>query len=768
MQLRPQVVAALENNLQNYPPMKLLLLPTFDDQPYFKRFAALIGTAKCSVKLEDAIGVTQIGQWARLADADALVCTNPHNLKIILEGMPDYVPANTRKQITLDDYAGSLLYLFVAGKKLPVLVLNPLMHLVRTDSGEFLARRYLSKLLTPERWPAPYAFQYKVVDVADAAAVIARLAQARLISADIETPYPDNPLRAINCVGYAGWFPDTNTIECYVFPTLEEWGMAAVAQINDNPVAKLTQGGLYDNAYFMRWGVPLRNFLHDTLNLFHCYYSELPKRLDFITSFAVRDVRYWKDDGTNGLESYYRYNARDCWATMCSYLALIAEVPSYAVRNYLQEFPLIFPCITCELEGIAADMERWKQVQGKLEKDSEEELRTIRVMVAEPAFNPRSPKQMLNLFKVLGLGHLTSADANNMKVAMASSPFNNALLSKIDEWKKDAKLLSTYLVDEKLWNNRLFYRLDPAGTDTGRLASRASSFNCGLQIQNMPRGEEVKQCFISDAGWTFGSTDGEQAEARCVGYMSGETKLIDLVESPHDYHSWNAAAFFGVPYEEIYDEPTKTKLNEELRDLSKRTNHGANYNMGPSVMLATMGPKNVLKAKIILKLPVKWSLLKVCEHLLAVYADTYPGVKREWYQWIVKTITTTGRLVSALGWTRVFFGKPADNKLALNAAVAHGPQNLSVGIINRGFYAVWREQIYGALAFRVRIKAQIHDEIFFQFRDGDLAAAQRVQEIATIPVDVTDCKDITRTMVIPMALSTGKKGKVAKRWSECK
>lgn len=178
--------------------MRLLLLPTFDDQPYFKRFAGLIGTAKCTLKLEDAIGASQIGRWAQAAQADAVVCTNPHNLKIILEGMPDYIPANTRKQITLDDYAGSLLYLYAGGKKIPVLILNPLMHLVRVAEGEFLARRYLSKLLSPEKWPAPYAFQYKVVDVADAAKVIERLSQARLLSVDIETPYPDNPLRVID------------------------------------------------------------------------------------------------------------------------------------------------------------------------------------------------------------------------------------------------------------------------------------------------------------------------------------------------------------------------------------------------------------------------------------------------------------------------------------------------------------------------------------------------------------------------------------------
>lgn len=748
--------------------MKLLLLSDWGDQDYYQALQELLGEHRCAVKDESTKMISQIKLWAKSAAADAVICTNVTNLRTILDAMPDYVPANTSKQITLDDYAGSLLRLTVDGRVLPVIVLNPLVHLRATPSGKFLAKRYLSKVLKPESWPAPYEFKYKVVTVAEQAEVIERLSHARLLSVDIETPFPTDPERSINCVGYAGWFVETNTIECYVFPFLDDGAWESIRQINDNEVPKLTQGGLFDVVRMMRWALPLRNWLHDSLHLFHSYYSELPKRLDFITAFAVRDVRYWKDDGSNGLESYYRYNARDCWAALCTYLALLSEVPSWAVRNYLQEFPLVFPCVTCELEGIAVDRERWDTVQAELDAEIERELAEIRTMLREPAFNPRSPKQMVALFALLGLGHLKGADAANMKKAMASSAFAEFILKKIDDWKKDAKLISNYLVDEKLWNNRLFYKLDPAGTDTGRLASKASSFGCGLQIQNMPRGDKVKQCFITDDGWTFGSTDGEQAEARCVGYMSGDENLIALVNSTHDYHSWNAAEFFGVPYEQIYDEATHTKLDEELRDLSKRTNHGANYNMGEDVMLDTMGPKNVLKAKVLLRLPMAWSLRKVCRFLLDKYAATYPDVKIGWYRWIVSTIAATNKLVSALGWTRHFFGNPAANKLALNAAVAHGPQNLSVGIINKGFMAVWRAQIYGELAFRVRLKAQIHDEIFFQFRDGDTAAAVRVQELATIPVPVTDCKGITRTLTIPMALSTGKKGKVAKRWSECK
>ena len=57
------------------------------------------------------------------------------------------------------------------------------------------------------------------------------------------------------------------------------------------------------------------------------------------------------------------------------------------------------------------------------------------------------------------------------------------------------------------------------------------------------------------------------------------------------------------------------------------------------------------------------------------------------------------------------FGDPKNNKQHLNSAVAHEPQNLSVAVINKEWYRIWRETIYGKLVGRVRIKAQIHDSL---------------------------------------------------------
>lgn len=760
--------------------MKTILhLGTAEDADYQQRLSAIsvgqqvawkskLATPTTVRELEDSIAKVPGG-------ISGIFCTNAEFLEKLLHQQQDFSAPNNRRGLTLDDYQGSLLY--TPRDKIPVVFANPLQNLVTVPHATPAATRFLKKITQPHKWFPQTRFQWTLGDEKNLPEIFSRWEQtARVISIDIETAV-DDPLRRINCVGYCAYFPATHTTECVVIPFTSLFAVAWVRKFNNLPQPKIFQNGLYDNLYFLRWNCPVTNWLFDTQHLFHGMFSEYPKRLDFITAYAIRDVRYWKDDGKSGnLTDYYRYNARDVWATTNAFLSLVSELEPYAVRNYLKEFPLVFPCLTAEADGLRIDMERLKKVKAQKELEIADREEKFRKMIAAPGFNVNSPKQGKELLKVCGLGHLASTDKANMLVAQASHPLNNRIFTEFVEIKQAKKLNSTYFVEGKFWNGRLYYKLNPAGTDTGRLASSESSFWCGLQIQNIPRGDTVKQCITSDPGWLLCEIDKAQSEARCVGYLSGETSLIELVEGPHDYHSWNAAAFFGVPYEKIYDEVEGKTLDRDLRDLAKRTNHGANYNMGPSVMLQTMGPKKVAQAKVVLKLPSHFTLKQVCQYLLSVYEKTYPRIKKDWYESIIKEIETTGRLTSPRGWTRVFFTQKTvrGNKLHLNSAVAHPAQNLSVDIINEEFYNVWRATIYGSyfkdgkeiscdLRGKVRLKAQIHDSIFFQYRATETNIPTVVSEIMRTEVTVRDPFGVTRTMYIPSDISAGKE-----RWSELK
>ncbi len=738
------------------------------DRPYLRKLAELVGPH--AIKLSIGNGTSEdlyfaaVAGKVRAANLDAAIVTDQAVMTLMLNALPDFKPSYMKngqlKKLSLNDYHGSLIelpaHLLGRDRPLEVLFLNPLEHLRTVPEAPYIFKRFISKLTQPEKWFPQTDFTWEICREDTVDSLLATFSTALLIAVDIETDM-DSPHRSINCSGYCALFPDGHT-HSVVIPTTEWWGVQAMRRFNQLPAPKIFQNGLYDNLYFLRYGSPVHNWLYDTQHLFHSWYSELPKRLDYITAFAIRRVRYWKDDGkSGGTHGHYEYNARDCWATLNSWCSLLTECPEWAKKNYLQEFPLVFPCLHVEADGMTVDEAEFKASKSDVEAILEKHEAKLAAWIS-PKFNPGSSQQCKNLLKVLGCadrqGEVKSADDKALTAAMAAHPLNNLVLGEIQKVREYRKLLSTYLVWEKFWNGRLYYKLNPAGTDTGRLASTESSFWCGLQIQNMPRGPEVKRFLRSDPGWLLGENDFAQSEARCVGYLSGCTALIELVEGPHDYHSWNAQAFFGVPYEQIYDESKGKTLNKPLRDLSKRTNHGANYNMGATVMLETMGPQAVASAKAVLKLPNNMPLLQVCQYLLDQYARTYPEVKVDLQAWIKRTIALTKKMTSALGWTRYFFSDPSASKPALNAAVAHGPQNLSVGIINRVFYKIWRETVYGSLQGKVRLKAQIHDSILYCYKGED--TPQEVNSMMRLPVDVVDIKGVKRTMVIPPDISAGK------------
>jgi DNA polymerase I-like protein with 3'-5' exonuclease and polymerase domains len=735
------------------------LFGTPEDRAYLERFRSIVGTHSLKVSLNSEEFLSSLAAKVKANKIEALICTCPKTMTLLLNTQIDFRhPLNklgNKRTLALDDYAGSFFTVPAAKLGTPhdvdVLILNPLKHLVSTAEGPFVFKRFVSKITSPDRWYPQTDFSWEVWTPAKSDALLAKFSNARLIAVDIET-YVGDVQRRIHCVGYAALFADGST-HAVVVPFKDMLAHQFVRNLNASAPPKIFQNGMYDNLYFLRFNVPVYNWLYDTQHLFHSWYSELPKRLDFITAFAVRRIRFWKDDSAGSEHNLFEYNARDCWATLTAWCSLITEVPDWAVNNYLLEFPLVFPCLHMEADGLSLDRAKFESGKQAAETALNEKKQKLVAWFGDK-FNPASPDQCKRLLKVLGMGDVESADAKAMNACAAVHPFNALIVSEILAYRKQAKLLSTYFVWDKFWNDRLYYKTNPAGTDTGRMASTESSFWTGLQIQNIPGGGGVKDYICADAGNLIGEADFSQAEARGVGYKSGCQALITLVESDKDYHSWNAHKFFGVAYEEV---------SKPLRTLSKRVNHGANYMMGANVLLETMGPKAVAEARILLKLPAKWTLVQVCQHLLRTYDLTYPEVHGQWVDNIKRTIKLTKKLTSDLGWTRYFFADPTASKPALNAAVAHGPQNLNAGILNKVFYKIWHKSLYGELRGHVRLKAQIHDSILFTYPAESMHVPDAIKAEMEVSTPVTDCLGITRNMVVPVDTNAGKK-----YWGELK
>lgn len=761
---------------------RLLFVGNSWERNYLERLKPCIGMATCAVILETPSTFAELAAVAKAKNATGIITTSQPLLQRLVDA------SGAKKKVSIDNYAGSL-FKVPNHPQLELVILNPLEQLVTVPYGKFLATRYISKLVAPEKWITPTTFTWSLFDEAKFQDTYARFQEAVAIAIDIET-FSTPP--SIRCVGYTALFYSAGNIwtsESLVIPCDAMFNLACIRSLNDLPAAKIFQNGKYDISYLQAYNAAPINYLWDTAEFFHSWYSELPKDLASLNSFFVRESMYWKDlADTSDLHQYYLYNAKDTWATANVFLAWMAEAPDWARHNYANTFPLQFPCHLSEMTGIARDMDELAIVNAEQKEIIAKHSASLDKMLGTKNFNVNSQPQMKAFMKIIGCADIESTKEQELKKAAFRHPLNARLIDHILEIRGARKLVSTYVTEGKEFHGhlgqhkgnkrgRILYSLNPHGTDTGRLASKEHHFWCGLQIQNIPRGITVKRTLIADDGFVIAEADLEQAESRDTAHIAGDESLIAATGGSKDFHSLNASAFFGLSYDSIYSDELHKTINKAIRDLAKRVNHGANYNMGPDVLIDTMGIRAILEAKRLLKLPKFWTLRQVAEYLLGAFHKTYPLISKTYYPGVVAEILTTRMLTSKAkhhveyqasdrGLVRYCFGSPEKNKRHLNAYVAHPPQSLNAMTLNRAYMKVFYEiALHPDYIGKFKLLAQIHDSILFQYRKGEEHLAGKVAHCMQIAVAVTGYDNKLRTFTVPAAVKDGKNHN-SKRWSD--
>lgn len=770
-------------------------------KPFFKGWnvSVVIGQIELLSHLEMYCAKKQISR---------VVSTSPGilNRLVSLEGTPEKTPS-------IDNYAGSLF----SYKNLEIVFIDPLKQLQTVSYGKHVTERFISKVIAPEKWAEPTQFKWEIASPSSYQSIYETLSQAFAIAIDIETK--KNPLR-IDCISFTGVYLNSDGncshTHTYVLELKTLYDLEWIKKFCQLPAPKVFANGKYDNAYLLRYGISVHAWFWDVQHLFHSWFSELPKDLGFLNAYFLRKVVYWKDLAeTFDRREYLRYNGLDTWATINVWVQQMLLMPGWARKNYLLEFPLVFPCLLAEMTGIERDAEAHKRSREDVDQQEEKMLGSLRRSIGIPNFNPGSWQQVQKLMIALGCKDLAEKGTGEKVLAAAKyrHPLDDRILSMIAVPKGNPnksirglrKLATTYLRTEddakqsgihageggaKEFYGRILYALNPHGTDTARLASREHHFWCGIQIQNIPVGTEVKCTLRASEGFYLGECDLEQAESRDTAHIAGDTNLISAVSGTSDFHSVNCSAFFGIPYSDIFDDSTGKTKNKPLRDLAKRVNHGANYNMGPGVLVDTMGLKHIWEAAKLLGLAFK-EPKKVAEYLLAQFHRTYPNIAKVYYAHVINEIGLSSKLTSRAfhhteyndrtydvsryieqgDWTRYCFGDPGKSKSDLNSYVAHAPQSLNARTLNEAFMKVFYE-IALPNPETFRLHAQIHDSILFSYAAGFDQHAEQVRDCMEIPVTVRDVSGTHRTFTVPAALKLGKKDKVtgefkrAVYWSE--
>ncbi len=758
---------------------------TYADKEYLRNLKSCTDGRTCFIKLEKVTTIGEVVMFCEKRDITGIISTSIPLLQKLLSW-------TERKAPSLNDYAGSLFK--IPGRKggeIEVVFIHPVKQIVTVPYGRFLAQRYISKLTRPQDWMEKIPFDWCRIEPETFDLIFDNLSSAFLIAIDIETFKQDAQIR---CVAFCGvWYDEEGGITsyAYVLPLDSTYNLALLRKLCwELQAPKVFQNGKYDISYLTRYGAPVYNYLYDTANMMHSWYAELPKSLGALNSFFVRESQYWKDLAhTDDLYEYYHYNALDTYATGVCAIIWLLTAPDWAKDNYRLEFPNVFPCHLAEMTGIARDMEALSKARAEEDEKEAAKLKSLRLLINEPDFNPGSPKQVLQLIHILGHKDIKTSEEKDLQKARFRHPFSGRILGLVVDIRKSRKLTTNYLtVGERAkefhrydgTGNRILYALNPHGTDTSRLASREHHFWCGLQIHNISRGKSVKQTLVADPGFYLAEVDLEQAESRDTAYISGEEKLIEAVEGVRDFHSVNVEAFFGVSYDSIYDDVNKVVLNKKLRDIGKRVNHGANYNMGAFILLETMGEEKMLAARNLLGLPKVWSLKEVAQYLLDSFHKTYPKIRSSMYAGVIEEVGKTKMLSSTamhhtdimrmmnqetialeydkgfIAWTRYCFGDPSRSKMILNSYIAHPPQSLNAQTLNKAWIRVFHEiAINPKHAANFKLIAQVHDSILFQYRIGHDYLCDMVAERMEIPITIEGYDKKIRTFTVPAGIKKG-------------
>lgn len=468
---------------------------------------------------------------------------------------------------------------------------------------------------------------------------------------------------------------------------------------------------------------------------------------------ATHELRPGQLDAHQSLQTY---NGLDSCVTI-EVLGELRHLFNEPPEVYGFERALQGPVLEMMLRGFKIDefekQANIKYVEGILE-EVEETLNEFAHVVWGKPINPRSRDQLIEFFHgTMKLPEIWTSKKGVKKQSMDrealeklsiyfhAQPFINCILT-IRDYKKQLEVLKTSIRD-----GRFYTSYNIGGTETWRFSSSADAYGDGSNIQNIKKDPDnlaqskrrsIRKMFVSDDGWKLVGIDLEQAESREVGWLLwilfDDPTYLDACESG-DLHTmtckliWPGFAWTGDPKKdrEIADQIFYRDMT--YRDMSKRGGHGTTYYGTPFTMSR--------------HLKVSQDIMKKFQQS---FFGAYPGIPK-WHQWVAQQIQTYPHAITTpFGATRHFFGRQNDDT-TLREAIAFSPQSSTAMRLNLALWRIWKH-MHG----RVQLLAQVHDALYFQFREGD-------DEAEVIKIALEFCKVLLehkgRKFVIPGEAKSG-------------
>jgi DNA polymerase-1 len=291
---------------------------------------------------------------------------------------------------------------------------------------------------------------------------------------------------------------------------------------------------------------------------------------------------------TQPIDEVARYLAKDVWYTHLYRLAKLEELQREPtlMASFDIEMAVYPSLMQAELNGIRIDTDllnaRGEQLRGERQALAE---RIWDICGEEYAISNYFKKRDF-LFGDVSTGHptgqglkpltytvKTNAPQLNTKCLEHYAP-KNELARLYLEWADKEKLIGTFIegLEKRMVNGRLHTSFNQHRTVTGRLSSNNPN------LQQIPRGEIIRETFICDPEWSMVVADYDQVELRCSAFLSQDPQMIRVFQENMDIHTEAAAVMYEI---------NPTDVTKDQRQVGKTMNFGTLYGAGPDKISET-------------------------------------------------------------------------------------------------------------------------------------------------------------------------------------
>lgn len=550
-----------------------------------------------------------------------------------------------------------------------------------------------------------------------------------LMTIDVETPH-----RLLSCFSIAWSRSDAICIPFFWGTGKDYWPKAeecAVWRRLSEVLPKLNlanQNVFFDWAIMLQHGIGLKTPRFDPMLMHSCLYSELPHKLETITSIYT-DIEFFKKDDADekgsvlkaGQEmAHWRYNCYDSVAALWSIEELLKElVEENMIDPYLNLFAdLIEPLFLMNMTGIRVDLNRLKTVR----KDLNESIETTDAIIERAvghSLNVKSPKQVATtLFSELNMvgykdrqtGKVTTGEKDLKKLA---HKYQIDLPLLIVKNRKDYKLLSLFSEENIDDDGRIRCQYSLSRTSTGRLASKKSFSGRGMNLQNVKRTGPARSFFVPEEGHVLIGADQTNAEARIMAYLSQDEKMLAVFASGKSIHKENAKNLFGKD----------VAKSDPLYTIAKSLIFGANYGIGPWTFARDAN------------LPYPEAKIK-----LALYYATYPNIQDVFWKYVEEQLKESRTLYNPFGRRQIFFDRL--NDATLRAGYAFIPQSTVTDINKIALKRIYKQYLP---------VLEVHDGLIISVPEDDVEKGiQALKSAYNVEFKIWD-----ESYIIPVEVAVG-------------